>query len=105
MISRLIILITAVRKENTTDKLEIKHPALIFLSILGILLYTFGIIKIGYYVTTFVFTSVMVMALREKENRTLKAAIFTIVGCLLFTLALYFVFTQFKVYLPNAWLI
>lgn len=89
--------------EDDGKKFSIGHPMLIVVSAIAIVLYTLGIIKVGYYVMTFLFMFGMVMILREK--RSVKQWILTAVGCLIFTVALYFVFDAFNVYLPNAWLI
>lgn len=96
----------AANKQSGDGKnVVINHFPLIMFSTVFALAYTIGIVKIGYYVSTLVFTSIMIMVLREKEERTAKSWIVTIFGCLIFTVALYFLFKAFKVYLPNAWLI
>lgn len=93
------------RKQEDENSIVINHFPLIVFSAIFALAYTIGIIKIGYYVSTLVFTTVMITVLREKEERTAKNGIITAIGCLLFTVGLYFLFKAFKVYLPNAWLI
>lgn len=93
-------------KDSEAQKdIVIHHFPLISFSAVFVLAYTVGIVKIGYYISTLVFTIIMIMVLREKEERTVKSWITTAVGCLAFTVALYFLFKAFKVYLPNAWLI
>ena len=104
-VSRLIRLLINKKTEGEESAMTIRHPRLIFLLILGTLAYTCGIVEIGYYVVTLIFTAAMVMALRDGGKRTVKAWVITILGCLVFTVALYGIFTAFKVYLPNAWLI
>lgn len=97
--------LAAAKKTEDEKDIVINHFPLIMFSTVFALAYTLGIVKIGYYVSTLVFTTIMIMVLREKEERTAKSWIVTIIGCLIFTIALYFLFKAFKVYLPNAWLI
>ena len=97
--------LAANKEAEDGKKVVIGHPKLILFAGVFTLLYTIGLIKIGYYVSTFFFSSIMIMILKEKQERTVKTGIITIAGCLVFTVALYFIFKTFKVYLPNAWLI
>jgi len=101
IITRLVKLLMT--KEDDGEKFKIAEPKLIAIALVAMIVYTVGIIKIGYYVMTFAYTFLMIMLLRE--TRTKKAWILTAIGCLVFTLALYGVFTVFNVFLPNAWLI
>ena len=104
MLARFFKMVASKQAEDDS-KFVINHFALIVFAAAFALAYTIGIVKVGYYVTTLIFTTVMIMILREKEERTAKTWIITVTGCLLFTVALYFLFKTFKVYLPNAWLI
>ena len=92
-------------KQAGEEQTVVRHAPLILFAAVFALVYTICIIKVGYYVSTLVYTTVMITILREKEERTAKNLILTVVGCLAFTVVLYFIFKTFKVYLPNAWLI
>lgn len=87
------------------QELIITRPKLVLFCTAFTVLYTFCIIEVGYYVSTMVFTTLTIMVLRDKEERTAKAWVITTAGCLAFTIFLYFIFQAFKVYLPNALLI
>lgn len=96
--------LVANKQSEDEEEIAINHFPLIMFSAIFALAYTIGIVKIGYYVSTLFFTTIMIMVLREKE-RTAKNWIITVIGCLVFTVVLYFLFKAFNVYLPNAWLI
>ena len=93
----------AYKDKDKSGTFKIDHPRIVLISTIAMIVYTLGIIWVGYYVMTFLYTFGMMMLLRE--DRTTKAWIVTAIGCLIFTVALYWVFTMFNVYLPNAWLI
>lgn len=88
---------------KSEEKFTIGHPMIILISTIAMIVYTVGIIYIGYYTMTFLYTFGMIMMLRE--DRPVKAWIVSALGCLVFTLILYWIFNMFNVYLPNAWLI
>lgn len=104
VITRFLAINTKAYKEkDKSSSFKIDHPRIILISTIAMIAYTLGIIWIGYYVMTFLYTFGMMLLLRE--GRTAKVWILTAVGCLVFVAALYWIFSMFNVYLPNAWLI
>lgn len=112
IISALFIVAVATRlvklifsKNCKGENPQIDHLGLILFAAVLMLLYTIGILKIGYYVVTVIYLSIMMIALQDKEARTKKNCLLSFVGSLAFAVVLYIVFDAFNVFLPNAWLI
>lgn len=102
-ISRLVVVLFSRKNSIEGSKMiVVKEPLLILIACVVMFMYTFGIINLGYYVSTFVYVVFMIMLLRGKEGRSLKTLLFTALGSAAFCGIIYIVFKTFKVYLPNA---
>jgi len=86
---------------NTTEERVLKKAKLIFGSkvfqiVLLTILFGFGVSIIGYFISSFVFTSLMVMILNDWDKKFF-AGIFG----LIVTVVLYFLFDVISVYFPH----
>lgn len=83
--------------------IKISYPKLLIGMTVSILLYSFGITKVGYFTSTFLFLLVMLLMLSEerKAKDIGKFAVFS----LIFNVALYYLFQVMSVYMPNTPLI
>lgn len=103
IITRLVKLI--IDKNARSDNPTINHLSLILGASALMLLYTYGILKVGYFVVTAIYLTIMMVVLQDKTERTKKTWLKALGISLAITVVLYFVFDAFNVFLPNAWLI
>lgn len=109
-LSSILIIVSIIRlamlsltKTDNDRKINILNVKLVLLSSLFMIMYTFGISSLGYFVTTYIYMLAMIIILTD--DRSKKALIKNAFGTLVFTVVLYFIFDAFNVFLPNAWLI
>lgn len=85
---------------------EKARPGLVSADMLGGMALTFayvvGFTFIGFYISTFAFLCVCAWLIEQPGERNLAG---TLVFAAVSTLALYALFTAFKIYLPTAWLV
>ena len=107
LISGLLILTVAVRicsnfikkpQEKEAKKVAIGNPVGLLIVFAISVIYCFGITKIGYFTSTFVFVFVMITTLAD--NRTFKRVLIYCLGSLAFCVLLYFMFDLMQVYMP-----
>lgn len=102
-IIRIILLQSSKSISNKDKKVTVTKWNLLRLAMLSILLYSFGISSVGYFVTTFVYLVFMILILTD--NRSKKAIFKYVIGSFLFVVLLWAVFDVFNIFLPNSWLI
>jgi hypothetical protein len=98
---KLIMLQIKDRKSEAKENVVVKNVRIIIIQAVLMILYTIGITTIGYFVTTFIYLLTMLMLLTDVA-KTKKVIVRFAFGSAAFTVALYALFTVFKVFLPNS---
>ena len=100
---KLVLNIREVSAGKESRAIKISYPKLLIGMTASILLYSFGITKVGYFTSTFLFLLAMLLMLSEerKPKDIGKFAAFSLV----FNVALYYLFQVMSVYMPNTPLI
>lgn len=98
---RLIMLQAKDHKPETKEKVVVKNIKMIIIQAILAILYTIGITTIGYFVMTFIYLLIMLILLTDVAKTKKMILKFTF-GSAVFTVALYALFTVFKVFLPNS---
>lgn len=100
---KLVLNIREVSAGKESRAIRISYPKLLIGMTASILLYSFGITKVGYFTSTFLFLLAMLLMLSEerKPKDIGKFAAFSLV----FNVALYYLFQVMSVYMPNTPLI
>jgi len=85
------------------SEFQIKEKFLIISQMLLMILYAYGITKIGYFTSTYIYSFISVMLLTN--SRTWKSVLIYAVGLIAFCYCLYLGYGVFKVMMPNTPLI
>ena len=111
VVSGLMVLVSLIRiiynlvtmKNDGTKKVSVEYPKLVIIMGILMIIYSFGITKIGYFTSTFILSWIaLIMLSGQKTKKDLvKYAVFSVVFCVF----LYFMFQLMGVYLPNTPLI
>lgn len=111
VVSGLMVLVSLIRiiynlvtmKNDGTKKVSVEYPKLVIIMGILMIIYSFGITKIGYFTSTFVLTwiSLLMLSGQKTKKDLVKYAVFSVVFCVF----LYFMFQLMGVYLPNTPLI
>ena len=111
VVSGLMVLVSLCRiiynivtmKNDGTKKVSVEYPKLVIIMGILMIVYSFGITKIGYFTSTFVLTwiSLLMLSGQKTKKDLVKYAVFSVVFCVF----LYFMFQLMGVYLPNTPLI
>jgi hypothetical protein len=102
-IARFIKLQLPSPKSSPDKKLTIPNFNIIVTQAFLMALYTLGITKLGYFVTTFFYLFIMIALL--SDNKTIKSRVTYAIGSAVFTVVLYYIFKAFNIFLPNTLLI
>lgn len=111
VVSGLLILVSLIRiiqniaamKKDAGKKVTVSYLKLVLIMGVLMIVYSFGITKIGYFTSTFVLTwiSLVILSGQKQKKDIIKYAVFAVVFCLF----LYLMFQLMGVYLPNTPLI
>lgn len=90
-------------KKDAGAKISITYPKLVIIMGVLMIVYSFGITKIGYFTSTFVLSwiSLIMLSGQKTKKDIIKYAVFAVVFCLF----LFVMFQVMGVYLPNTPLI
>lgn len=111
VVSGLLILVSLIRiiqnitamKKDAGKKVTVSYLKLVLIMGVLMIVYSFGITKIGYFTSTFVLSwiSLVILSGQKQKKDIIKYAVFAVVFCLF----LYLMFQLMGVYLPNTPLI
>lgn len=111
VVSGLLIIVSLIRiiqniatmKKDAGKKVTVSYPKLVVIMGVLMIVYSFGITKIGYFTSTFVLTwiSLVMLSGQKQKKDIIRYAVFAVVFCLF----LYLMFQLMGVYLPNTPLI
>ena len=111
VVSGLLILVCLIRiaqnimtmKKDAGKKITVSYPVLVLVMGALMIVYSFGITKIGYFTSTFILSwiSLTMLSGQKTKKDIVKFAIFSVIFCLF----LFLMFKVMSVYLPNTPLI
>ena len=93
--------------KNKNEAISIPHPKLIIFQASAMILYVFGMVRIGFFITTFCYVLISLIVFSAglrtsaKKRRLLTGYVLGSAG---FTAVLYFLFNMLNIFLPRAML-